>query len=189
MEELQYLDNSPAAETIPMTSHDLPQHTGNPVFVIQAGADGYLHPSGMPLDHTNASASFFGGLSFDRKSVEPAGEHFIQPSDENTCVFVPSSCPLQFADTCRTAFPVQAKEQHHHLVQIPDPWHGPREYAQDFYAGGNIPHTPWVHLDADHLVPQDESNTDQSQARMEQEAEDDEIQPQEQDTGMTLLVS
>lgn len=69
-------------------------------------------------------------------------------------------------------------------MQIPDPWRGPREYAQDFYAGGDIRPTTGAHLDADHLGPEDEDHVEESEARKEQEAEDNAIQPEDRDTGV-----
>ncbi|KAF5322103.1 hypothetical protein D9619_001977 [Psilocybe cf. subviscida] len=162
--EFQYPDAATAAETTPVTGHDLSQHAGHTLFVNQAENAGHLGPSNMPPQHIRSSASPFMELSFDRKLVEPVEEHYIQPSDEDT------------------SFPMRTGEGGNHLVQIPDPWDGPREYAQDFYAGGNIQPTPWAHIDVDHLAPEDEDHAEESRARKEQEAEDDEIQPQGHDT-------
>lgn len=66
-------------------------------------------------------------------------------------------------------------------VEIPDPWEGPRTYAEDFYAGGDIRPSPGKQKDASHLGPEDDDLIEEIHEGHE-EIVDDEIQPKSQDT-------
>ncbi|KAF8161273.1 hypothetical protein B0H34DRAFT_796084 [Crassisporium funariophilum] len=62
-----------------------------------------------------------------------------QPSDEDT------SFPPHIASS-------PAREH----IEIPDPWSGPRDYAEDYYAGGEVRLAPGSRPDASHLGPYDD---------------------------------
>lgn len=42
------------------------------------------------------------------------------------------------------------------MVEIPDPWAGPKTYAEDYYAGGDINLVPGQSVDPNHLGEEDE---------------------------------
>jgi hypothetical protein len=68
-------------------------------------------------------------------------------------------------------------------IEIPDPWSGPRHYAQDFYSGGPSVLPPGATANADHLGPQDSQHIDMVDVQegvLEEEIDEeieDEIQP------------
>ncbi|KAM5542869.1 hypothetical protein V8D89_003253 [Ganoderma adspersum] len=43
-------------------------------------------------------------------------------------------------------------------VDIEDPWQGPRTYAEDFYAGGDVPGEVLEHADGPHVLPTEDEN-------------------------------
>ena len=43
-------------------------------------------------------------------------------------------------------------------VDIEDPWQGPRTYAEDFYAGGDVPDSVLDHAGDPHILPTEDEN-------------------------------
>ena len=42
------------------------------------------------------------------------------------------------------------------LLEIRDPWEAPRKYTADLYTGGDIPLSPRIHADVDHIGAMDD---------------------------------
>ena len=109
----------------------------------------------------------------------------IQPAEDDTCTFLSSPlCPTYMY--IRIAFPPQpclSPEQPGRHVEIPDPWSGPRTYAEDFYSGGDVVLLPGQKVDPSHLGPTDEDFVEDLPSREAEDMEDiDEIQPPQADT-------
>ena len=47
-------------------------------------------------------------------------------------------------------------------ADIADPWEGPETYAEDYYAGGNIPSNP-SHITNPHVLPNEVEDDDDQQ--------------------------
>ncbi|KAG5650818.1 hypothetical protein H0H81_010930 [Sphagnurus paluster] len=74
------------------------------------------------------------------------------------------------------------------VVQITDPWAGPRTYAEDYYSGGDVPGSP-MNVTSDHLGPNDPTELPQECGsspldviRIDEEDDSQEVQPLVEDT-------
>ena len=114
----------------------------------------------------------------------------IQPAEDDTCTFYVRLLDNPFIHF-RKAFPPQAHlspEQLPRHLEIPDPWSGPRTYAEDFYSGGDVILLPGQKVDPSHLGPIDEDPIDEdfieelSSPRAEDMRDVDEIQPPQANT-------
>jgi len=109
----------------------------------------------------------------------------IQPAEDDTCTFYVRLLDNPFIHF-RIAFPPQAHlspEQLLRHLEIPDPWSGPRTYAEDFYSGGDVVLLPGQKVDPSRLGPIDEDFNEELSSRQAEDMEDvDEIQPPQADT-------
>jgi len=84
------------------------------------------------------------------------------------------------------AFPPQTSpspRQPQRPVEIPDPWSGPRTYAEDFYSGGDVILPRGQKVDPSHLGPADDDFKERFPSREAEDSQNvDEIQPPQADT-------
>lgn len=80
---------------------------------------------------------------------------------------------------CSTRVPELPVEEAPRTPDLPDPWEGPRTFAEDFYAGGDALPTQSEGITPSHLTPKDEGPvfipgvTDYSEARDQRDAKEE----------------
>ncbi|PPR02131.1 hypothetical protein CVT26_008822 [Gymnopilus dilepis] len=94
----------------------------------------------------------------EREHARGEREHEFVEDDDEIEEIQPVEADTSFPPR-RSLSPTSPTHHHHQPVQIPDPWSGPRQYAEDFYSGGdNIRASPGgeILMDAHHLGSMDD---------------------------------